>query len=61
MIDVLAALRGHREPVAEDPDAVLVDRLLGDIDTAAAHTQGAQSLAELLSQLPSLDRPAAQG
>ncbi len=61
VIDVLAALRGHREPVAADPDAVLVDRLLGDLDADVAHAQGAQSLAELLSELPSLDPPAAEG
>ncbi len=61
VIDVLAALRGHREAVAADPDAVLVDQLLGDLDAAVAHKQGAQSLAELLSQLPSLDPPAARG
>ena len=61
VIDVLAALRGPREPVAGDPDAVIVERLLGDLDAAVADTRGAQTLAELLSQLPSLDPPAARG
>jgi membrane protein len=61
VIDVLAALRGQREPVADGPDAVIVDQLLGDLDAAVADTRGAQTLAELLSQLPSLDPPAARG
>jgi len=60
VIDVLTALRGEREPVHEDPGAVVVDRLLGDLDAAVAHTQGGQTLAELLAQIPSLDPPAAQ-
>jgi membrane protein len=60
VIDVLAALRGKREPIGEDPAAELVERLLGDIDTAAAHEEGAQSLAELLARTPSLDPPAAR-
>jgi membrane protein len=60
VVDVLSALRGEREPIAEDPGAVVVERLLGDLDAAAAHAQGAQTLAELLAQIPSLDPPAAQ-
>jgi len=61
VVDVLAALRGEREPVHEDPGAVVVDRLLGDLDAAVADAQGAQTLAELLAQIPSLDPPAARG
>jgi membrane protein len=61
VVDVLAALRGEREPVHEDPGAAVVDRLLGDLDAGVAHAQGAQTLAELLAQTPSLDPPAAQG
>jgi membrane protein len=60
VVDVLTALRGKREPVGEDPGAELVERLLGELDTAAARAQGAQSLAELLAQTPSLDPPAAR-
>ncbi len=60
VIDVLAALRGKREPVGEDPGAELVERLLGDLDAAVAHAEGAQTLAELLAQTPSLDPPAAR-
>ena len=61
VIDVLTALRGKREPVGEDPGAKLVERLLGDLDTAVADAQGAQTLAELLARAPSLDPPAARG
>jgi membrane protein len=60
VIDVLSALRGKREPVGEDPTAELVERVLGDLDTAAAHAEGSQTLAELLARNPSLDPPAAQ-
>jgi membrane protein len=58
--DVLSALRGQREPVGEDSDAELVERLLGDLDAAAAHADGAQTLAELLARTPSLDPPTAR-
>lgn len=60
VIDVLSALRGKREPVGEDGDAELVERLLGDLDTAAAQAEGAQTLADLLARTPSLDPPAAR-
>jgi len=60
VIDVLSALRGSREPVGEDPGAELVERLLGDLDEASAHAEGAQTLAELLAGAPSLDPPAAR-
>ena len=60
VIDVLVALRGKREPVGEDPGAELVERLLGDLDAALAHAEGAQTLAELLARTPSLDPPAAR-
>ncbi len=40
--------------------AELVERLLGDLDTAVAHGEGAQTLAELLARTPSLDPPAAR-
>jgi membrane protein len=60
VIDVLAALRGKREPVGEDPSAELVERLLGDLDAAIAHAEGAQTLAELLARTPSLDPPLAR-
>jgi membrane protein len=60
VIDVLAALRGKRERVRDDPGADMVERLLGDLDAAAAHEEGAQSLAELLARTPSLDPPAAR-
>ena len=55
------ALRGEREPVHEDPGSIVVDRLLGDLSAAVAQAQGAQTLAELLAQILSLDPPAAQG
>jgi membrane protein len=60
VVDVLAALRGRRESVADDPGAQLVERLLGDLDTAAAHEEGSRTLAELLARVPSLDPPAAR-
>jgi len=60
VIDVLSALRGKREPVGEDPGAEVVEHLLTDLDTAVAHAEGAQTLAELLARSPSLDPPAAQ-
>ena len=60
VVDVLAALRGNREPVGEDPSAAVVDRLLGDLDGVAADAQGGQTLAELLARPPSLDPPAAR-
>jgi len=60
VMDVLVALRGQREPIGEDPGSVVVDRLLADLDAAAAHAQGAQTLAELLAGAPPLDPPAAQ-
>jgi membrane protein len=53
VMDILAVLRGKREPACEDPSALLVDRLLGDLDMAAAHAEGAQTLAELLARTPS--------
>jgi membrane protein len=58
--DVLTALRGEREPVHDDATAVLVDRLLGDLDAAVARARGSQTLAELLAESPSLDPPAAR-
>ena len=61
VVDVLIALRGEREPAHEDPGSIVVDRLLGDLSAAVAQAQGAQTLAELLAQIPSLDPPAAQG
>ncbi|MBW2715193.1 MAG: YihY family inner membrane protein [Deltaproteobacteria bacterium] len=60
VVDILSALRGKREPVGEDPSAGLVERLLGDLDMAVAHAEGAQTLAELLARTPSLDPPAAR-
>jgi membrane protein len=60
VIDVLSALRGKREPVGEDRSAELVEHLLAGLDTAVAHAEGAQTLAELLARSPSLDPPAAQ-
>jgi membrane protein len=60
VIDVLSALRGTREPVGEDLGAEVVEHLLADLDTAVAHAEGAQTLAELLARSPSLDPPAAQ-
>jgi hypothetical protein len=60
VIDILAALRGKREPVGADPSAELVERLLGDLETAAAHEEGARTLADLLARTPSLDPPAAR-
>jgi membrane protein len=60
VIDVLMALRGKREPVGEDPNAELVERLLGDLETAAAHEDGSRTLADLLARTPSLDPPAAR-
>jgi len=60
VMDVLTALRGTREPTAADPTAAIVDRLLGDLDAAAADAQGAQTLEELLAGIPSLDPPAAR-
>jgi membrane protein len=60
VIDVLAALRGKREPVGEDPGAELVERLLGGLDAAIAHAEGAQTLAELIARTPSLDPPSAR-
>jgi len=59
--DILIALRGQREPGGDDPEFVVVDRLLGDLDAAVANARGAQTLADLLAQIPSLDPPAAQG
>jgi membrane protein len=60
VIDILAALRGKREPVGADPSAELVERLLGDLETAAAHEEGARTLADLLARAPSLDPSAAR-
>jgi membrane protein len=60
VIDVLTALRGKREPVGEDPAAELVEQLLGDLETAAAHEDGSRTLADLLARTPSLDPPAAR-
>jgi membrane protein len=60
VIDVLAALRGKREPVGEDPGAELVERLLGGLDAAIAHAEGARTLAELIARTPSLDPPSAR-
>jgi membrane protein len=60
VIDVLAALRGNREPIGEDPSATVVDRLLGELDVVVANAQGGQTLAELLARTPSLDPPAAR-
>ncbi|MFB3118677.1 MAG: YihY/virulence factor BrkB family protein [Myxococcota bacterium] len=60
VMDVLTVLRGKRERVGEDPGAVIVDRLLGDLEMAAAHAQGAQTLAELLARTSSLDPPLAR-
>jgi hypothetical protein len=59
-MDVLTVLRGKRDRVGEDPGAVIVDRLLGDLEMAAAHAQGAQTLAELLARTSSLDPPLAR-
>jgi hypothetical protein len=53
-------LRGKREPVGADPSAELVERLLGDLETAAAHEEGARTLADLLARAPSLDPSAAR-
>jgi len=61
VMDVLLALRGQREPGGDDPGFAVVDRLLGELDAAAARAQGAQTLADLLDQIPPLDPPAAQG
>jgi membrane protein len=60
VMDVLAALRGKREPVGDDPGAELVERLLGDLEMAAAHEEGSRTLEDLLARIPSLDPPAAQ-
>jgi membrane protein len=60
VMDVLFALRGQRGPAGEDPGSAVVNRLLGDLDAAAARAQGAQTLDELLAQTPSLAPPAAQ-
>ncbi len=60
VIDVLNALRGQREAVRAGEDADLVERLLADLEAAEGSGQGAQTLAELLAQTPSLDPPAAQ-
>jgi membrane protein len=60
VIDILAALRGKREPVGAGPSAELVERLLGDLETAVAHEEGSRTLAELLARTPSLDPPAAR-
>ncbi len=60
VMDVLAALRGKREAIGEEPSAVIVDRLLGDLDTVVARAEGARTLADLLARTPSLDPPAAR-
>jgi len=40
--------------------AELVERLLGGLDAAIAHAEGAQTLAELIARTPSLDPPSAR-
>ncbi len=60
VVDVLSALRGRREPVGEDASALAAERLLADLDAAAASGDGAQTLADLLAGMPSLDPPAAR-
>jgi membrane protein len=60
VMDILGAVRGAREAIDSAPSAAVVERILGELDEAAAHAQGAQTLADLLAQSPQLDPPAAR-
>jgi membrane protein len=50
VIDILAALRGVRDPGAGDGTAGVVGRLLKDLDRATVSGGGARTLAELLAE-----------
>jgi membrane protein len=50
VIDILAALRGARDPAAGDETAAVVERLLNDLDLATASGGGDRTLSELLAE-----------
>jgi len=58
VVDVLAALRGQREPVAGDAEVTrAVESLLADIQTGEAKAAAGQSLADVLTGIPALPEP----
>jgi DNA-binding IscR family transcriptional regulator len=53
VVDVLAALRGPREPVAGDPSVTqTVETLLAELAEGEAKAAAGQSLAQVLARIP---------
>ncbi len=58
VVDVLAALRGPREPLRGDPSVVhSVDGLLAELAEGEAKAAAGQTLADVLSHIPPSDAP----